>query len=171
MSNIFVVSDTHFNHENILKFLDKDGKTFRNFSGTEEMNELMIERWNKVVKEKDKVYHLGDVYFGPNKEAENILRRLNGKKRLVVGNHDSLKDPVLHRYFQKIMLWRFFKENKLILTHVPIHQGHIGKADYNVHGHIHEKKSPSELYKCVCVEHINYTPIHIDDIVKLKTHV
>lgn len=164
MTEIYVVSDTHFNHANILKFTGEDGKTFRNFRDVHEMNETMIENWNKVVTPQDKVYHLGDVFFGNEKEAEVILSRLNGKKRLIVGNHDHLKSPVLHKYFQKIYMWRIFKEYGLLLTHVPVHEGSIRGGGINVHGHIHQNTSPKGPYKCVCVEHTNYTPVNIEGL-------
>lgn len=170
MTEIFVISDTHFNHKNILGFKDKNDKYFRGdlFKDVTEMNEKIIHNWNKVVKPQDKVYHLGDVYFGGQKEADDILSRLMGKKRLIVGNHDVVygKGNILHKHFQKIYMWRLFKEFNMVLTHVPIHPDSFRKVEYNVHGHIHEKDSPSKEYINVCVEKIDYTPVHIEDIVK-----
>lgn len=168
--DIWVISDTHFNHENILKFEGSDGKKFRGdlFSDVNYMNEFMIDRWNSVVKDGDKVYHLGDVFMRDNQTAEKILSRLNGKKRLIVGNHDCIygKGNVLQKYFEKIYMWRLFKEFNMCLTHVPIHESSFRKVEYNVHGHIHEKQSPTKQHVCVCVEHIHYTPIHIEEILK-----
>ena len=106
MAKIFVISDTHFCHENILKFTQHTGKMLRNFHDTTEMDECMIRRWNEVVQPEDKVYHLGDVYIGSQKRADNILRRLNGHKRLILGNHDKGRDTVLQKYFDKIEIWR-----------------------------------------------------------------
>lgn len=166
MAEIFVISDTHFNHSNILKFLGEDGLPFRKFDSVKEMDERMIDNWNKTVKTQDKVYHLGDVYFGGQAIADSILSRLMGHKRLILGNHDKGKDSVFQKHFEKIELWRIFKEHNMVLTHVPLHQDSFRKVEWNVHGHIHEKKSPQGPYKCVCVEHINYTPIHIEDILK-----
>lgn len=92
MSNIWIISDTHFNHKNILGFTDSEGKKFRGdlFKDVSDMNEQMIYNWNSVIKPEDKVYHLGDVYFGSQPEADAILSRLMGKKRLIVGNHDCI---------------------------------------------------------------------------------
>ena len=91
--DIWVISDTHFDHANILTFTDKVGKQTRNFDDVNHMNEHMIDRWNSVVKPGDKVYHLGDVLFGTRKEEwmNKNFPRLNGQKRLVVGNHDNIK--------------------------------------------------------------------------------
>lgn len=67
--DIWLISDTHFNHANILKFTDsRTGLPVRpGFESVDHMNEHMIERWNSVVKPGDIVYHLGDVVMG-NKE-------------------------------------------------------------------------------------------------------
>jgi calcineurin-like phosphoesterase family protein len=170
VSNIWVTSDHHFNHANILKFKDKDGKKFRGdlFKDVAEMNEKMIHNWNSVIKPEDKVYHLGDVYFGNQQEADTILSRLMGKKRLIVGNHDCLygKGNVLHKHFKKIYMWRLFKEHNMLLSHVPIHKESFRKVDYNVHGHIHQNDPYGPEYINVCVERTNYTPVHVEEVIK-----
>lgn len=155
---MFIISDTHFNHANIIRYCD------RPFENTTHMNESMIENWNVMVKPNDKIYHLGDVYFGKKEDADAILSRLNGKKRLILGNHDDPKDWVLNKHFEKIMLWRDFKKFGLHLTHVPIHQSSILKDRINIHGHIHNQKSPEGPYKCLCVEHTEYKPLPIEEI-------
>jgi calcineurin-like phosphoesterase family protein len=157
---IFVIANTHFNHANIIKYCN------RPFNSVEEMNETMINNWNNIVSDQDIVYHLGDVFIGGNPE---LLYNLKGRKRLVVGNHDALKNPVIHKVFQKIMMWRIFPEYGVVLTHVPIHESSVlskynKKQLINVHGHIHDKSSPKGPYRCVCVEQINYTPVDITTI-------
>lgn len=167
--DIWVVSDTHFGHHNIIKYCN------RPYSGPTEMDWDIVERWNSVIKPEDKVYHLGDVYMGcSNGYADNILSKLNGHKRLVIGNHDNGKDKLLQHHFEKIDVWRMFPEFGLLLTHVPVHisalrRGKTGneenpKSLFNIHGHIHDNKSPDGPYRCVCVEQINYTPIHIEEL-------
>lgn len=171
--NIWVVSDTHFNHANILTFKDSIGKATRPFSDVEEMNETMIERWNSVVKPGDKVYHLGDVLFGHNKQEwmNTNWSRLNGSKRLVIGNHDNVRFFTVGGFFKKVMLWRQFNDWGLLFTHVPVHPSTLGESHrfgdkpiLNVHGHIHQNKSPEGNYKCVCVEQTNYTPVNIEEL-------
>ena len=168
MHDIWVISDTHFNHENILNFVDKDGNKIRSFHDVHHMNEIMIQNWNKLIRPQDKVYHLGDVYFGSQQSAEHVLSRLNGKKRLIVGNHDTIygKGNILQKYFQKIYMWRLFKEFNMCLTHVPIHNSSFRKVEYNVHGHIHQQKSPTDQHVCVCVEHTDYAPVPIEEVLK-----
>ena len=169
MRDIFVISDTHFGHENILKFLSEDGNNLRSFYDVHHMNELMIENWNKVVSDSDIVYHLGDVYFGKGHE---VLPRLKGRKRLIVGNHDNPKSQYLLNNFQKIMLWREFAEFNCLMTHVPVHESSLHKRKYNLHGHIHNSKHrgllQDERYINCCVEVNDYRPRAIEDILKGK---
>jgi len=172
--DIWVISDTHFDHANILTFSDKVGKPCRgSFADVEDMNEQMIANWNSVVKPGDKVYHLGDVVFGTRKQEwmDKNFPRLNGQKRLVVGNHDNIKFHAAGGWWGKIELWRMFPEFGLLLTHVPVHNSTLGESHRfgdgpmtNVHGHIHQNPSPTPNHRCVSVEQIDYTPINIEEL-------
>lgn len=160
MPEIFVVSDTHFGHENIIKYC---GRPFKN---AEEMNWELVKRWNSVVTPQDKVYHLGDVHMGgkSREQIDQVLSALNGHKRLILGNHDNGKDQLLLKHFEKILMWRAFKEFGLLLTHAPVHESTLQFGKFtavNVHGHIHQNASPKGPYKNVSVEAIDYTPINI----------
>jgi calcineurin-like phosphoesterase family protein len=186
---IFVVSDHHFGHANILKFLKIDGKTRvrPEFETVEEMNETMIQNHNKVVSDSDKVYFLGDIAFN-NRVFHEVMPRLKGKKSLILGNHDHLKMDEYYKYFKNIYSARYLKHNDkyFVLCHYPMHP----KTNYPnhpvcIHGHIHEKVIMTrEAYLCeslygpsigydeyedtyyfnVSVERINYTPISLDEI-------
>ena len=167
MTNTFLISDTHFGHANIIKYCN------RPFSSTQEMDETLIENWNKVVKPQDKIYHLGDVYFGKGCKPEAILRRLNGTKVLIVGNHDHIGDPILTKYFSRIYMWRQLKEHGLLLSHVPLHPSALfvpiekGIHLKNIHGHIHDQDSPKDktvTYVNISVEKTDYKPISIEDV-------
>lgn len=164
MKNIFIISDTHFSHSNFLTFKDAKGELIRKFSSVEEMDEHMIENWNKTVNDGDLVYHLGDVFFN---DGYKHLYKLKGRKRLIVGNHDELKNERLMNAFEKVMMWRIFKEHNCVLTHVPIHNSNLYKVKFNLHGHIHEQTSPTEQHINCCVEWRNYTPVHIEDYAKM----
>lgn len=165
MADIWFTSDTHFNHKNILNFTDTNGKPVRPFATLEDMNETLIDNWNSVVKPGDKVYHLGDVFFGSKEEFKKLWPRLNGKKRLVVGNHDDIRFLSSGAFFQKVMLWRVFTDFGFIASHVPIQQDQLrSNCAVNVHGHIHGRPSPDGPYKCVCVEQTDYTPVHLDTL-------
>lgn len=82
--DIYVISDTHFEHKNIIKYCK------RPFKNTRQMDETIVRRWNKTVKPRDTVYFLGDFVHGSRREKSPgyWLRRLNGRKKLIRGNHD-----------------------------------------------------------------------------------
>jgi len=163
MRNIFIVSDTHFGHSNILKFTGSDGALIRpQFSNVEDMDEQMVDRWNSVVRDQDIIYHLGDVYF---EHGHKVLKRLRGRKRLILGNHDNGKASYLQNSFEKILMWRVFKEFSCVLTHVPVHESALHKVQYNLHGHIHQNPSPDSQYINCCVEVQNYTPRSIEELI------
>lgn len=165
MADIWFISDTHFNHENIAtKFTLEDGSPARPFSSVDEMNEVMIQNWNKLVKEQDHVWHLGDVIMGNRHYISAVLSRLKGKKRMLLGNHDQLKGCELMKFFQKVELWRVFKEYDFVCTHIPLRRESFRAVNFNVHGHIHHAVIQDPAYINVCVEHTNYAPIHLDEI-------
>lgn len=158
------ISDTHFSHQNILKW----GRS--EFSTVEDMNEHMIDKWNSVVKKGDLVYHLGDVFFGPKQDFQKLWPRLNGSKRLIVGNHDDVKYMASGGFFQKMMLWRVWHDKPLLFTHVPVHEDCIHErviqaGGVNVHGHTHMNGSPEGPYRSVCVELNDYTPVNLEELV------
>lgn len=163
MADIWFISDTHFNHSNILTFKSEDGAV-RNFKDTHHMNETIIENWNRRVKPGDKVYHLGDVFFGSKEDFKQLWPRLNGKKRLIVGNHDDIKFLSSGGFFSKVCMWRIFKDHDFVCTHVPINEENFRKVSLNLHGHTHEKGSPKGPYLSCCVEMTNYKPLHIEEI-------
>jgi len=162
--DIWVISDTHFGHDNIIKYCG------RPFKDAKEADEVMIENWNRTVKPSDIVYHLGDVHFYKKEvEAYETLKALQGHKRLIVGNHDDVPQLVRSGMFEKIMLWRVWKDFGIIMSHIPMHVSQLelkrfGDHMINVHGHIHDQDSPEGPYRNVSVEKIGYTPINIEEL-------
>jgi calcineurin-like phosphoesterase family protein len=172
---IFLISDTHFHHSNILGFVDsKTGEKVRPmFSSVDEMDEHMIEKWNSVVQKGDKVYHLGDVFIGHENRDKfrKLWARLNGQKNLIVGNHDDIKFLCAGGFFSSVYLERKLPELGVHLSHIPLHHSQLergapgsGKFLVNVHGHTHSNGSPKGLYTSVCVELRNYTPVAVEDL-------
>ena len=168
MSERWFISDTHFGHANILKFSRADGTPLRpNFNDIDHMDEVIIDRWNKTIAPDDDVYHLGDLCF-QGKIMERILPRLNGKKRLILGNHDRLDMGAYRKHFKRISSWRHFTDDgcALICTHFPLHESSfLGRYEgrcVNVHGHIHARVIPSKKYVNICVEQTDYTPVNYD---------
>lgn len=166
MSKVFVISDSHFSHKNILSF--KDGvKPLRPFGTMEEMDEHMVKKWNSVVETEDTVYHLGDVVFAQT--GFNYLRRLNGKKILLMGNHERHKLSKYLEHFEDIRAYKEF--NDMILCHIPVHPSQMERYTACVHGHLHSDSVKIQKhdiidprYFCVSVEQINYTPILLSEV-------
>lgn len=167
MSNVFLVSDTHFGHSNILSFLKSDGSKLRDFSNIEEHDEFLVKQWNSVVSKNSRIYHLGDVCF--SKKVLPILNRLNGRKVLIKGNHDKLDLKEYLPYFDDIRGSHQF--DGMLLTHIPVHHESLARWGLNVHGHLHSNKvldnygRPDKRYKCVSMEQLdNYTPVSLEEI-------
>jgi len=157
----FLISDTHFGHTNILSFLNQDGSHLREFSSVEEMDETMINNWNKTVSDIDKVYHLGDLTFS-NRNLQLIMPRLKGTKILIKGNHDNLKLSQYSPFFKDIRSYHIL--DKMVLSHIPIHPDSLYRWEANVHGHLHGNNLPDPRYINVSVEQINFTPIDFEEI-------
>lgn len=173
-----MISDTHFGHTNSWeKFKLPNGDPLRPFTSTEEMDETMVERWNAKVGPHDVVYHLGDVVI--NRKSLHHVSRLNGKKRLVRGNHDIFKDQDYRDVgFESLYGVRVFTD-KFILSHIPLHPDCItDRFKVNVHGHLHANEvmrqmevpemrhlqEPDPRYLCVSVEHTNYEPLSFEEV-------
>ena len=177
---IWFTSDHHFFHNNIIKYEN------RPFGSVEEMNRVMIERWNNVVKPKDLVYYVGDLIFSSKVLASKIISQLNGDKILIKGNHDKGTDFFLKNGFKSVHdeLEIQIGEHKVLLCHYPYRQSEeeIAKLDYKVkyqdrrpenkgkwlvHGHVHSAWKIKGNMICCAVENWNYTPVSIDTILQI----
>jgi len=163
MTCTWITSDTHFGHAGICKFLRDDGTKVRPWDDPEEMTEALVENWNRVVGPKDRVYHLGDVVI--NRRYLKVLERLNGRKKLIRGNHDLFKLADYAPYFDDILgCWPL---DNLMMTHIPIHEDSFGgRIRGNAHGHLHWRVVGDPRYFNCCVEHTNYTPINFEEVRK-----
>ena len=181
MPATFLVSDTHFGHAGVCRFLRDDGVTkLRPWDDPAEMDEAMIKNWNERVRPNDKVYHLGDVVI--NRRSLQTLSRLNGDKVLIRGNHDIFRDSEYREYFRELRAYHVL--NGMILSHIPVHEASLGRFGVNIHGHLHanrvkrargvDAKTGTVLYStendtryhCVCVEQTDFAPILLDDVYK-----
>lgn len=136
----------------------------------------MIKRWNDIVGPKDIVYHLGDVII--NRRYFSTLQRLNGRKRLVRGNHDIFDLEDYYAHFEEVygVVKLDIKEvGSFYLTHIPIHPDSIPKwCAGNVHGHLHDRRVLDKWgkidtrYICVSVEHTGYAPVAVEEIERLR---
>lgn len=175
MSEIFFTSDTHFGHRP--EFLWKP----RGFSSVEEMDEAIIENWNKVVKQGDVVYHLGDTMLNDNTHGLECFKRLNGQIFLIYGNHDSdARKNLLFTELPGKMLGGWYAwlikygKHSIYLSHYPTLTAnfdsgkHFNQNVINLHGHIHSKNNwmipTNPFIYHVGVDSHNCTPVHIDEI-------
>jgi len=181
----FISSDHHFFHYNIISYSN------RPFKDVNEMHEVMIERHNSVVGVSDTWYCLGDICIlrgnKLNQKAfTTVLKRMNGHKRLLLGNHDHFSMKTYKEAgFEKIRgagKWLEGEGGKLLLSHYPVHPNSMGKALANIHGHTHTAPpNPPVIstylddgvtpvvgevrpYINVSVEAINYTPVSLEEI-------
>ncbi len=179
--------------DSINHFEGRDGKKLRPWENAEEMDAALIERWNAVVPATGaKVDVLGDVVM-KLKDLHKV-GLLNGKKRLIYGNHDIFKPKQYLEYFYDVRAYKV--TNDLIMSHIPIHEDSIKERWLaNVHGHYHDgrvmekawfevsepivstagmktryTRVAKELevihprYLCVSVEHTDFAPISLDEV-------
>ena len=182
--NIFFTSDTHFWHENIIKFSN------RPFSSIEEMNDTIINNWNSVVKENDIVFHLGDFCFCGSDKFKELIEKLNGKIYLILGNHDLKTIKQWHATkFEGVYQQMCIKIDgkKIYLNHFPflcyastyyryedaVWQlfGHVHSSDKNKNGLDNQRLSmlfPTQYD--VGVDNNNYTPISFEEVKNIIKH-
>lgn len=167
MANIFVTSDHHFGHANILNFVtNTTGERMRPWTDVDEMNEALIDAWNRVVRPQDKVYHLGDVAM--HRKFIPLIGRCNGHKRLVRGNHDIFPTKYYLPFFEEIYATRVFDD--MILSHIPLHPESVKSRWTNIHGHCHSNIPELHFgpkYLNVCVEVTNWAPLAIEEVRQL----
>ena len=163
MKRIFFTSDTHFGHTNIIKYAN------RPFDSVEEMDEVLIDEWNKKVKEHDTVYHLGDFCF---RNPEKYLDKLHGNIILILGNHDHSYKSKLKKY-RKVMLIREILHTKI--DKIPITMCHYPlrmwpKSHYNaisLYGHAHKALPVLGKSINVGVDLNNFNPLSFKKIMAI----
>lgn len=160
MDIAWFISDTHFNHENIIKYCN------RPFKNSKQMDEYIIKQWNSVVNEEDIVYHLGDFALGLSfDEYKDLFDKLNGQIILIRGNHDRKGKEFLKR-IGFIEVYKKLTIGNYILSHRPLNKKQIPADFINIHGHIHnndyKEGFDKNKYINISVEKINYKPIWIN---------
>lgn len=166
MGDVYFIGDLHLGHKNIMKFGQRDYDTI------EHHDEGIIDLWNsKVRSKKDLVWVLGDVAF--NMESIKLLDKANGRKRLIMGNHDKFNIGVYLKYFEDVRAYE--KRYGVIMSHIPIHPNELQYRgwQWNLHGHIHhaEKEVKDYRYINVNADQIGLIPIDLDElrqIIKLR---
>lgn len=175
--HIFFTSDTHWFHKNIIEFCK------RPYSSVEEMNEELIKNWNSVVGEDDIVFHLGDFCFGGTQKWEEVLKQLNGKIYLILGNHDEKNlTSTIESYFENIAykMHIYIEDKSIYLNHCP-ERCFAGawrgeNATWQIYGHVHSSERCKEGLDVrrltdmfptqydVGVDNNNFTPISFNKL-------
>ncbi len=132
---IFYTADLHFHYKPFLPG--------RPFASVEEMDEAMIRLWNETVTDEDTVYVVGDVGYNGGYVPGDALGRLQGRKHLIRGNHDTGFEnaPKLFDYFETVTDFNEIDdgETHILLCHYPIL---YRKRGYMIHGHLHQARGP-----------------------------
>ena len=163
----FVVADLHFGHENIIKYES------RPFANVEEMNVRLIELWNSTIGNDDLVYVLGDFTLSRRIDViKNLVSSLNGRKILIMGNHDIRKSiDYVECGFEAATRKPMMVEPGVILMHEPFEDASLIAPNYvYFFGHVHANKTLMDEYlncMCVSVERIDYRPIDLDECIKM----
>lgn len=158
MGEVYFIGDMHLGHKNIQKYRD-------NVRDEQEMYDMLKHNWHSVVTKRDRVYLLGDACF--TIERLKDLSTWIGDKVLICGNHDldnvSMKQIVDSGAYSSV--YSLLKYKEFWLSHCPIHQDEL-RGKHCIHGHIHNSLISDSRYVNVCVEHMNATPISLQQIRK-----
>lgn len=168
MSNVRFISDYHFGH----KFMAQ----LRGFKTTDDMNNHIIQEHNKIVNKRDVTYILGDISMH-NPEYYKLLDKMNGTKRILLGNHDEPKHvPELLKYCDSV--GALYKYKGVFLSHCPVHPSELEyRVHYNIHGHTHENYIKGDAFELgkgyirdkryinVCCEVVDYKPKLIKELI------
>lgn len=174
MAEIWLTSDTHFCHQR--EFLWAP----RGFNSQYEMNEAIVENWNKIVNPEDTVYLLGDVMLNDNVTGAKLLHSLKGDIHLVCGNHDSTERIEIYRNSWNIVTITLAERLKyngyhFFLCHYPVLCSNYDDGKNLKHkticlcGHTHTK-DPFVDWDKGCIYHVeldahNCAPVNINKVI------
>jgi calcineurin-like phosphoesterase family protein len=159
--SVLFTSDTHFGHENILKYCN------RPFKSSWEMDAALVSNWNQVVADGDTVYHLGDFAFGHGAEKEYIAKlakQLRGDINLIIGNHEKLAQSIPWR-FKSIKHYDEIEVEgqKIVLFHYGMRTWHHDlRGTWHLYGHSHGGLPPYGKSLDIGVDAWNYTPVSFE---------
>ena len=150
-------------HRNIIEYCN------RPFKDVYEMNKVIIDNWNKVVRKEDKVIMNGDFALCGKDMVIEIGQQLNGRKTLILGNHDgaSLK-TYYDAGFEMVSKYPILVDEFFIVSHQPQFVQSNG-VYANIFAHVHNNPEYTDCSSrsfCVSAERINYTPIEFNEIIR-----
>lgn len=161
MSKTFFIADMHFGDSDVILY---ENRPYRDI---EEMRELLLLNWNKVVSSDDDVFVVGDfINFEGTTNPVEILSRLKGKIHLIVGNHDKGHEGFYRENGVDVIDYPIIYKDFWIVSHEPMYISE-NMPYANIFGHVHNNpmyKTISSRSFCVSVERIKYTPIDFEVI-------
>lgn len=161
MKDLFVTADLHLGHENIRRH------TSRPFKDVAEMDEALIKNWNDIVPRGGTTIIVGDFAW---KNHTKYLSRLNGKKILIVGNHDKMNQVALKQFTEvHQILCRTIGKKYVIFCHYPmLSWPSSNHGSWHIHGHCHGrlKEFDTILRTDVGVDVWDFKPVAWDTICK-----
>ena len=167
----YYLADPHFGHENIIRLCN------RPFSSVEEMNTVMMNNWNRIVRPNDDIFIGGDFSFRSDKSVD-FLDSLNGRKHLIIGNHDvkNLKNKEFRDRFIEIADIITVKDNgvRIVICHYPMVEWNGMYRDaWHFFGHIHNSENNAQkimrtISKAVNIgaDCIGFTPRTAEELMK-----
>lgn len=152
----YFTSDLHIGHENIIRFSN------RPFSTLGEMNRTLVDNWNSRVTERDDVFILGDMFYRKKEGVEEILRKLKGRKHLIVGNHDYswMKSIELSKYFVETETLLVLKEGRKGDDAMPL--SHHVMAAYVSWRILHIRPHPQQCQQCGLLASYREQPLSLE---------
>jgi len=170
-SKVFFTSDLHIRHKRIIEFED------RPYKDVHEMEEDFVERWNNKVTDKDMVYLLGDLSFGTSDKTLQFLKRLNGWKCYIFGNHDKpVRSSAMVKAefnwckdYAEVKIPIFGKMDRVTLTHYPFDSWNRSfHGSMSIHGHVHSNYPTTRNDKRLnaCCDINNFEPCTIEELIE-----
>ena len=158
---MFFTSDTHFGHTNLVK------NGHRNFLSTQEMDEIIIERWNTKIGIKALVFHIGGFKWNHGKVSD-LLPRLHGKVILVKGNHDYKLKAWEFELFHSVHDILYLKSENIFMCHYPMLTWHkMAYGIIHLHGHSHGSLKKRKNVLDVGVDTNDFHPYSLEEIREL----
>lgn len=156
---VFLISDTHFEHKNIIKYENRP----------EDFDSMIVNNWNLIINDEDLTIHLGDFCLSANSRWKHYTNILRGRKVLIRGNHDA-------KSFQKLLelgfdfvcdgfIWNIYGKT-ILFTHEPKIDLPYW-VDLNIHGHQHSNgKYIDDKHKLFVIENMGYCPVMLSTFIK-----